>query len=470
MSPFTTTCELYVADAHAALKAYLDRFERHKPGSRSASIYQILDGLEFLQQKPGHMPGRLLLSKHLLMKWIQHRAQTRTFDTAASSVRELDDFMQYLYERKIIPVNPMELILREFGKRKWSGIVRAFQSGAPETALETLRVEPGFTGTFGEHADTFVRLHRTAGQPFIFNRYLLIAFNRFIRKQGSDDVESVTPDVVKQWISTLTCSHGMRRQRLRMLRQFFEHLCNLQVIKVSPVPWSLIDSYGRVDRTFRPYIFTEPQMQALLAAAKRLPRIRLFPLCPDVMHMAIATLYILGLRLNEALNLRLADIDEKQQTLFIRQAKFHKERYVPYGPRFAECLRSYLEARRADGVSTAGESPLFVRWSDQPLTAGTFRRHYVEAMRDAGIIPGEGPKPRIHDIRHAFAVHRLLRWYREGVDVQKRLVLLSTFMGHVSIYSTQVYLTITGSLLGEANKRFLNAFGSVAEGGEPSKP
>ena len=91
-------------------------------------------------------------------------------------------------------------------------------------------------------------------------------------------------------------------------------------------------------------------------------------------------------------------------------------------------------------------------------------------MRDAGIIRGEGPKPRIHDLRHAFAVHRLLRWYREGVDVQKRLVLLSTFMGHVSIYSTQVYLTITGSLLGEANKRFLNAFGSVAEGGQPSKP
>jgi site-specific recombinase XerD len=336
--------------------------------------------------------------------------------------------------------------------------------------LEKLRIEPGFTGTFGEQAEAFVRLHRCAGQPFIFNRYALIAFNRFIRKQGSDDVKSVTPDIVKQWVGTLTCSAGMRRQRLRILQQFFEHLCNLRVIKTSPVPWSLIDSFGRVDRTFRPYIFTEAQIQALLAATQRLPRIRPFPLCPEVMHAAIATLYTLGLRINEALCLRLADIDEKQQMLFIRQAKFHKERHVPYGPRFAACLGSYLEARRADGVSTAGESPLFVRWSDQPLTAGTFRRHYLEAMKDAGIVHGEGPKPRIHDLRHAFAVHRLLRWYREGVDVQKRLVLLSTFMGHVSIYSTQVYLTITGTLLGEANKRFLNAFGSVAEGGKPSKP
>ena len=320
MNPSATGCELYMADAQAALKAYLERFDKHKPGSRNAFIYQILDGLDFLQQKHGHPPGRLLLSKALLMEWIQHRAQTRTFYTAASSVRELDDFMQYLYERKIIAVNPMELILREFGKRKWSGIVRAFQGGAPEATLERLRVEPGFTGSFGEHADTFVRLHRSAGRPFIFNRYALIAFNRFMRMAGSDDAKSVTPDIVKQWIATLTCSAGMRRKRLLILRQFFEHLCNLRVIKVSPVPWSLIDSYGRVARTFRPYIFTEDQMQALLAAAQRLPRIRPFPLCPDVMHMTIATLYTLGLRINEALNLRLADIDDKQQTLFIRQA------------------------------------------------------------------------------------------------------------------------------------------------------
>ena len=149
----------------------------------------------------------------------------------------------------------------------------------------------------------------------------------------------------------------------------------------------------------------------------------------------------------------------------IREAKFHKERYVPYGPRLAECLTKYLDARRRNGVPTNGESPVFIRWSDQPLSVGTFRRHYLAAMKIAGIVQGEGRRPRVHDLRHTFAVHRLLRWYREGVDVQKRLVLLSTFMGHVSIYSTQVYLTITGSLLGEANKRFLKAFGSIAEGG-----
>jgi integrase len=76
--------------------------------------------------------------------------------------------------------------------------------------------------------------------------------------------------------------------------------------------------------------------------------------------------------------------------------------------------------------------------------------------------PGQR-KARIHDLRHTFAVHRLLRWYEEGANVQSKLPLLSTFMGHSNIYSTQRYLTITGSLLNEANKLFYEQFGTLFE-------
>jgi hypothetical protein len=119
--------------------------------------------------------------------------------------------------------------------------------------------------------------------------------------------------------------------------------------------------------------------------------------------------------------------------------------------RLLRVVSSLNRGVRALGASLSRRGFGYVWTRDQMgrRTAGANGGH-VEAMRDADIIRGEGPKPRIHDIRHAFAVHRLLRWYREGVDVQKRLVLLSTFMGHISIYSTQVNLTITGSLLGEA--------------------
>ena len=157
----------------------------------------------------------------------------------------------------------MEMILREFGKRKWSGIIRAFQNENPTPALEFLRIEPAYSGTFGEHAQAFVDLHERAGKRFMPNRLVLIAFNRFIRNQSSDDVRSVTPDIVRHWVGALTCNARMCRRRLLILRQFFDHLFKLRIIKTSPVTWSLIDSYEKVDRTFRPFLFTEEQMRAL---------------------------------------------------------------------------------------------------------------------------------------------------------------------------------------------------------------
>jgi site-specific recombinase XerD len=96
------------------------------------------------------------------------------------------------------------------------------------------------------------------------------------------------------------------------------------------------------------------------------------------------------------------------------------------------------------------------------MSSGCFRDIFPRLLKAAGITPPpEHGQPRPHDLRHSFAVHRLLQWYEQGADVQSRLVLLSTFMGHVSIYSTQVYLTITDNLLAEANKRFYRHFGDV---------
>jgi site-specific recombinase XerD len=194
----------------------------------------------------------------------------------------------------------------------------------------------------------------------------------------------------------------------------------------------------------------------------------MFPLRPEVMHTIIGLLYTLGLRISEAVHLQIGDIDEDRGALFIRQTKFFKERYVPYGPRLARHIASYLEARRAMAPEPRKEDAVFIGWAGRPVTIDRIRRHFKEVMIAAGIAPVNGAAlPRVHDLRHTFAVHRLLRWYREGVDVQERLVLLSTFMGHGNIYATQQYLTITGALLDEANKRFRARFGDVAGEEQP---
>jgi site-specific recombinase XerD len=189
----------------------------------------------------------------------------------------------------------------------------------------------------------------------------------------------------------------------------------------------------------------------------------MFPLRPEVMHTTISLLYTLGLRISEVVKLCVGDIDRDREALFIRETKFFKERYVPYGPRLGRCLERYLDARRTVTPTLRKQDPVFVGWAARRATVHLVRKHLKEVMNDAGIGPTNGSTlPRVHDLRHTFAVHRLLRWYREGVNVQERLILLSTFMGHVNIYATQPYLTITGALLDKANDRFHATFGDIA--------
>jgi integrase len=103
------------------------------------------------------------------------------------------------------------------------------------------------------------------------------------------------------------------------------------------------------------------------------------------------------------------------------------------------------------------DDPLFITYCRKPIAAATLCDILKLLAKD--VVCKNSPSLRIHDIRHTFAVHRLLRWYREGADVQSKLPLLSAFMGHTEIRSTEVYLTITMDLLKEANDRFYNHCG-----------
>ena len=248
-----------------------------------------------------------------------------------------------------------------------------------------------------------------------------------------------------------------------MARRFFKYLVAQGVMARNPLDEGPLGGERRPRNTpFRPFIFTQAQIAAILAAAKRLPPNHLFPLRPQVCYTMIRLLYALGLRLGEALRLCLQDVDLDRGTLLIRQTKFHKSRLLPFGPRIRDCLRQYLVARRNVLRPPRGEDPLFVALWRRPMGAATIGAAFHNLLAEVGLRKRKGVRgPRVHDLRHAFAVHRLLRWYREDVDVQSRLMLLATFMGHVEIRSTEVYLTITAELLQEASNRFHRGFGSV---------
>ncbi len=200
-----------------------------------------------------------------------------------------------------------------------------------------------------------------------------------------------------------------------------------------------------------PFLFDESQAHQLLTAAADLPDNLRAQDRGLTYHVVFALCYGLGLRAGEACGLRVGDVDARRQLLVVRGGKFGKSRLVPHGPRVGQLL-----AEQVKRSGSASEDPLF-RFGRQRrcLNPGTASQVFHRLVTELNFPVPEGvSSPRLHDLRHSFAVGCLLRWYREGVDPQDRLLRLSTFMGHVSPVSTAVYLTITPALLGEANQRF----------------
>jgi integrase len=199
---------------------------------------------------------------------------------------------------------------------------------------------------------------------------------------------------------------------------------------------------------------------ALLKTALELKPSPQSPLRPHILYILILLLYTTGMRLGEALKLQIRDIDWKDQTLYIRETKFFKSRIVPLSSSMVKELQSYLQLRRKIGIPANPESPLFQGpCPEKSYSISTIQRLFCHMLRDLGIKPiGNCRGPRPHDLRATFAVHRLEQWYRKSDDVQTKLGLLSTYLGHVGIASTQRYLPMTTELLQQASHRFNRYF------------
>jgi site-specific recombinase XerD len=253
-----------------------------------------------------------------------------------------------------------------------------------------------------------------------------------------------------------------------LTRRFFDHLQQAEVVFFNPAVVVQYGLGGRPCRQFKPFIFTCEQMAAVLLKARQLPASKAFPLRGPACHAMLALLYALGLRHGEVRRLQIQDLDWNRQTLLIRETKFHKSRYVPFGPKVSQCLTRFVELRQTVLKPLRNDDAIFVATRRNPLTPHVLLNAFRAILEELGIAAATGERPpRLHDLRHTFAVHRLLRWYREGVDVQSRLMTLSTFLGHLDPSYTQIYLTITDDLLREANQRFYEHFGQTLNSEEP---
>ncbi len=275
----------------------------------------------------------------------------------------------------------------------------------------------------------------------------LVVFDRYLVAQGQTD-PWLTREVVDAWVTNdprlKPVSRARRYSAVRLLGRFLADQAPQTYIP-GPTP-------GLVS-TFRPHIYTPAEVQALLREAARLTPVG--SLRPRTFVTLLGVLYCTGLRVSEALGLRLADVDLDDGVLTIRHSKFDKSRAVPLQPDATRALAAYAEARRQFRHRTDPDAPLFVNVRHRACSYSRVVGTFLGLARRTGVRGAPGQRgPRVHDLRHTFAVHRLLAWYRDGGDVQARLPLLATYLGHVSLVSTQVYLDITAELLHEATRRF----------------
>ena len=312
--------------------------------------------------------------------------------------------------------------------------------------------DPTFVSVFARRFSQFVTFRRLGGLDFSSQGRLLGYFDRFVHRQNFQGLWP-TREVIERYVATTQgLSPGSRVNRFSVVRQFCRYLRQFE--PQCYVPEEMLPLERRPARV--PHIYTEAEITAILAAASDLlPR---DSLRPKTYSTLFGLLYTTGLRCGEAFALNLEDADLSRGLLFVRKGKFGKSRWVPISPSSSAALRDYICERARVAPAIAG-LPLFLTSTGRRVYHTNADHAFRQVLTRCGLRGGRGCEgPRMHDIRHTFACTRLLRWYREGKDVQLLLPALATYLGHVKVSSTQVYLRATAELLEEANQRFLKNF------------
>ena len=301
--------------------------------------------------------------------------------------------------------------------------------------------------------EQYLRERRRLGFELNNMGHRLASFARYVAQAGHDG--PLTVDLMADWARQAKAGRGDRAtlaRRLKMLRPFTAWL--RQFDAATEVPDEAV--FGRVPGRMTPHVYRDSEIVDLLDAATQLgPE---GGLRAAVMETLFGLLACTGLRISEALGLLDSDVDLHTSVLTIRQSKFGKTRLVPLHPSAIDALARY-RTQRARHVRTTPELPFFVasrgQLLGQPFGDRQVHRIFGDLRRQLGWVDrGSHGAPRIHDLRHSFAVRRLVLWHEQGEDINQRMLALSTYLGHVKVSSTYWYLTGVPELMGLLGQAF----------------
>jgi site-specific recombinase XerD len=302
--------------------------------------------------------------------------------------------------------------------------------------------------TLAQAIQNYIDLKRSLGAVFSADARILRCFGRTL---GDVAVEAIDRDACQTFCRGQGPPTRFWERKLTTLRGFFSYLSTRGHLTASPLP----PTCPRVPHSFQAYIYSHDELRRLLEATAILTRPD-FPQQSLIFRAVLLLLYGAGLRPGEALRLRRCDVDLAEQTLSIWDTKFFKSRLVPIGAHLCESLCAYWKVRQRLPLPRKTGSAFFCTQTGLSLSLASLEKVFVRLRTHAQI---ERPasdrwQPRLHDLRHSFAVHRLIAWYRQGADVQAGLPLLATYLGHINLCGTQTYLSMTAELLEQASLRF----------------
>lgn len=295
----------------------------------------------------------------------------------------------------------------------------------------------------GQALSDYLTLRQGLGHQMADAARLLPSFVAFLEQH---ELPTVTIDAALQWCQQPTLVGGVTvaPRRMTAARGFARYLAGIDPVTEIP-PVGLVPL--RHQRP-APFLYSDADITGLLAAARALP--------PESRGLTYYTLLGLlaatGMRIGEAIGLDLSDVDHEQAVLLIRESKFGKSRLVPLQPSTMTALQDYLQARTCIRRSRR-EPSLFVGRTGKRLIYQVVGATFRQLLTDTGVGAGAARRPRLHDLRHRFAIVTLVGWYRSDEPVQPKLPVLSTYLGHREPSSTYWYLSAAPELLALAAAR-----------------
>lgn len=299
----------------------------------------------------------------------------------------------------------------------------------------------------------YLKLRRNLGFKLRDAGLCLAKFAAFLDTRGESHI---TTALALEWAQqSPSAQPATCAQRLGYVRGFARyHVANDPQTEIPPsglLPFR--------PRRAQPYLYSDEDIAGLLQGALELPTAG--GLRPWTYHCLLGLLSVTGLRIGEAVRLKAEDVDLPAGVLTVRGTKFGKSRLVTIHPSTGEVLEQY-RARRETFLAGRIASTFFITSRGNPLDIGDIHRTFYQLSRRLGLRGATASHgPRLHDFRHRFAVETLLRWYRAGDDVERRIPMLSTYLGHVHVADTYWYLSACPELMGLAVARLEQRWGDL---------